>query len=351
MNFISASLWPSCNVAAPVSVCTANAATTSFYSHSPLLAPTQEPEEPSPSPSNSSSSSSSPSQSLSQSGSLQKRKRMRMTPEQLKVLQKAFLQNPMPSASCRSLLAKRLGMNCRSVQIWFQNRRAKLKQQDRKRDEDSQELLGAEAESDFTSDSPVNPTHNPSLALFTQPQPKQRIRSFSAVGVEEIRFCYSPATAPAFSVSPSDVAGAADVSCAFPRDEQLYFGNDGIYQGDNSPFFSAAGKVNSDDFCLPSARPLDEEGLGMDNLLLLPTPSVELDEGLGTLSPIGTCGSGKKRSFSISCDFSTPTILDSYLPFPFGGVGGVVAGSRGGSGIRASCDLFEFSLGSDEHEH
>ena len=235
-----------------VSVCPTNdsSSSSSFYSshsHSPIDEAEEDPRSPSISPSNSSASSS---ESLGHLSSSQKRKRMRMTPEQLKVLQKAFVQNPMPSASCRSLLAQRLGMDCRSVQIWFQNRRAKLKQMDRKRDEDP-EAVG-EAETDFAADSANNPSPNPSPEpiIFTQPQPQQRVRSFSAVGMEAIRFCHSPADlAPAYSVSPRGVTHME--ACAFPRDEQLYFGNDGIYQGDNSPFFSAAGKGNLDDFCLP----------------------------------------------------------------------------------------------------
>ena len=224
---------------------------------------------------------------------------------------------------------------------------------DRKRDEDPEAL--AEPETDFAADSPDNPSPNPTLTIFTQPQPLQRMRSFSAVGMEAIRFCYSPAAAaPVNPVSPLGVTTVEP--CAFPRDEQLYFGNDGIYQGEASPFFSAAGKGNLDDFCLPPSRPLDENGLSGENLLLLPAPFAP-EEGFGGVAPL--CNStGKKRSFSMSCDFYTPTILDGYLPFPFGGgpgsngcAGVLLDQCRGGSGIRASCDLFEYSLGSDEHEH
>ena len=108
-------------------------------------------------------------------------------------------------------------------------------------------------------------------------------------------------------------------------------------------------------FAYPLARPLDENGLSGEHLLLLPVPFAA-DETFGTLTPLG---SGKKRSFSMSCDFYTPTtILDGYLPFPFAGgsgsngcAGALLDQCRVGSGIRASCDLFEFSIGSDEHEH
>ena len=56
-----------------------------------------------------------------------KKKRTRTTPEQLRILQKAFSSDPMPNSSNRMILAKRLGMNARAVQVWFQNRRAKEK--------------------------------------------------------------------------------------------------------------------------------------------------------------------------------------------------------------------------------
>lgn len=59
-----------------------------------------------------------------------KKKRTRTTPDQLRILQRAFAADPMPNSSTRLQLAKRLGMNGRAVQVWFQNRRAKAKRQD-----------------------------------------------------------------------------------------------------------------------------------------------------------------------------------------------------------------------------
>ncbi|PJF19750.1 hypothetical protein PSACC_00388 [Paramicrosporidium saccamoebae] len=56
-----------------------------------------------------------------------KKKRTRTTPEQLRILQKAFSADSMPNSSARLTLAKKLGMNARAVQVWFQNRRAKEK--------------------------------------------------------------------------------------------------------------------------------------------------------------------------------------------------------------------------------
>lgn len=63
-----------------------------------------------------------------------KKKRTRTTSDQLRILQKAFNIDPMPSATARVALAKKLGMIPRAVQVWFQNRRAKGKL-DQKRSE------------------------------------------------------------------------------------------------------------------------------------------------------------------------------------------------------------------------
>ncbi|ORX62239.1 homeobox-domain-containing protein, partial [Hesseltinella vesiculosa] len=55
------------------------------------------------------------------------RKRTRATPEQLAVLEKTFSVNPSPNNRVREQLSRELGMSERSIQIWFQNRRAKVK--------------------------------------------------------------------------------------------------------------------------------------------------------------------------------------------------------------------------------
>ena len=56
-----------------------------------------------------------------------KKKRLRTTPEQLRILNKEFLEEQMPNATARAVLAKMVGMSPRAVQVWFQNRRAKAK--------------------------------------------------------------------------------------------------------------------------------------------------------------------------------------------------------------------------------
>ena len=54
------------------------------------------------------------------------KKRQRATPEQLAVLEDAFEVNSSPNAKVREVIAERIRMTERSVQIWFQNRFAFL---------------------------------------------------------------------------------------------------------------------------------------------------------------------------------------------------------------------------------
>lgn len=58
--------------------------------------------------------------------------RRRTSRAQFKVLEKTFHETPKPNAQKRRALAQKLGMTPRGVQVWFQNRRAKAKAQQRR---------------------------------------------------------------------------------------------------------------------------------------------------------------------------------------------------------------------------
>lgn len=60
-----------------------------------------------------------------------KTKRKRASPSQLAVLNQVFNQTYFPSTELRAELGKQLGMNPRTVQIWFQNKRQALRARDR----------------------------------------------------------------------------------------------------------------------------------------------------------------------------------------------------------------------------
>ncbi|ORZ03112.1 homeobox domain-domain-containing protein, partial [Syncephalastrum racemosum] len=55
-----------------------------------------------------------------------KAKRKRITPQQFERLMEVFDQTDTPSTEIREKLADELGMTKREVQVWFQNRRAKM---------------------------------------------------------------------------------------------------------------------------------------------------------------------------------------------------------------------------------
>ncbi|KAJ9292567.1 transcriptional regulator family: Homeodomain [Paecilomyces variotii] len=87
-----------------------------------------------PSPSNSSStapasqsSSRRPARKSTLTQQQKNQKRQRATQDQLVTLELEFNKNPTPTAAVRERIAQEINMTERSVQIWFQNRRAKIK--------------------------------------------------------------------------------------------------------------------------------------------------------------------------------------------------------------------------------
>ncbi|KAJ2161646.1 hypothetical protein GGF46_001328 [Coemansia sp. RSA 552] len=60
---------------------------------------------------------------------LQNKKRHRLRPDQTRKLLEVFEKTTKPDADLRKMLGKQLGMTPRTVQIWFQNRRAKIKRE------------------------------------------------------------------------------------------------------------------------------------------------------------------------------------------------------------------------------
>lgn len=65
--------------------------------------------------------------------------RKRTSKTQLKILEKTFEVNIKPDAVLRNQLSEQLGMTPRSVQVWFQNRRAKQKKAKNRSKNDSRE--------------------------------------------------------------------------------------------------------------------------------------------------------------------------------------------------------------------
>jgi hypothetical protein len=73
------------------------------------------------------------------------KKRTRANQEQLAVLEEVFANNTSPNSKFREALAAKLGMSERSIQIWFQNRRAKSKLLQRRRSQMHEDAMRAQS--------------------------------------------------------------------------------------------------------------------------------------------------------------------------------------------------------------
>ncbi|KAF8927165.1 hypothetical protein BGZ58_010584 [Dissophora ornata] len=87
---------------------------------------------------------SSPNLSASSPTSTTSKKRTRASVEQLAILEDTFLTNQSPNSKVREILAKKVKMSERSIQIWFQNRRAKVKQAQKRSELVQQEAMKAQ---------------------------------------------------------------------------------------------------------------------------------------------------------------------------------------------------------------
>jgi hypothetical protein len=98
-----------------------------------------------------------------------KKKRQRTSPDQLAILETIFQTDKMPSQQTRVQLADQLGMSSRRVQIWFQNKRAKVKRGVSKSEvpsplHDSRDSLASSSSGSSEPSSPVVPEVSPTLS-------------------------------------------------------------------------------------------------------------------------------------------------------------------------------------------
>ncbi|KAL1953101.1 hypothetical protein VTO42DRAFT_3602 [Malbranchea cinnamomea] len=110
--------------AAPTTTPTAPTTATSTSSSSTTSAQPQSQQQPQPQQSKGSRR---PSRKSTLTQQQKNQKRQRATHDQLVTLEMEFNKNPTPTAATRERIAEEINMTERSVQIWFQNRRAKIK--------------------------------------------------------------------------------------------------------------------------------------------------------------------------------------------------------------------------------
>jgi len=99
---------------------------------------------------------------------LNKKKRQRTSPDQLAILEQIFQTDKMPNQQTRVHLADQLGMSSRRVQIWFQNKRAKVKRSVSKPDEECSSPSSLN-ESSCSLSPPDSPSSSPSVPLNESP--------------------------------------------------------------------------------------------------------------------------------------------------------------------------------------
>ncbi|KAM0687545.1 Transcription factor [Conglomerata obtusa] len=90
-----------------------------------------------------------------------KRKRVRLTSDKTLYLQRYFEVKPRPTTSEKREIAKYLNMNFRSVQVWFQNRRAKYKK-------DMQDMSSNLSYGMFYNNEHIARSYASNNSLFTQ---------------------------------------------------------------------------------------------------------------------------------------------------------------------------------------
>jgi len=100
---------------------------------------------------------------------LNKKKRQRTSPDQLAILEQIFQTDKMPNQQTRVQLAGQLGMSSRRVQIWFQNKRAKVKRSVSRHDGDCPSPFNALNQSSSSMSPPSSPSSPSELLADESP--------------------------------------------------------------------------------------------------------------------------------------------------------------------------------------
>lgn len=141
---------------------------------------------------------------------LNKKKRQRTSPDQLAILEQIFQTDKMPNQQTRVQLADQLGMSSRRVQIWFQNKRAKVKRSVSKNDAgecSSPNSLNSSSSSIASPDSPSSPSASPILSSFSPAHTNTQFFQLDALAVNAAAIpIVFPTTSQILSTSTSATA-------------------------------------------------------------------------------------------------------------------------------------------------
>jgi hypothetical protein len=100
------------------------------------------------------------------------KKRTRATPQQLEVLRRAFETNTQPTLQQREDIGQQIDMTPRSVQIWFQNTRAKVKKQQNLRSADLPGCMSSIQDFNIRTNNPIYTSYRyPNTEIPVSPSP------------------------------------------------------------------------------------------------------------------------------------------------------------------------------------
>lgn len=147
---------------------------------------------------------------------LNKKKRQRTSPDQLAILEQIFQTDKMPNQQTRVHLADQLGMSSRRVQIWFQNKRAKVKRSVSKNDTEcsSPNSLNSSSSSIDSPSSPSSPSASPSLYSSSPAQLTTTIPLL--LDALAVNAAAAPIVSPTTSQTPSTSSFATTVPTPSP---------------------------------------------------------------------------------------------------------------------------------------
>jgi hypothetical protein len=153
---------------------------------------------------------------------LNKKKRQRTSPDQLAILEQIFQTDKMPNQQTRVQLADQLGMSSRRVQIWFQNKRAKVKRSVSKHDADcaspnslntSSSSIASPSSPGSSDESPILSPSSPAVVTIQPPPLQLDALGISAATITELAasIVFPTTATPSTPITPSPVDTAAQL--------------------------------------------------------------------------------------------------------------------------------------------